>query len=247
MWRAIQSHTTGGNPELSTEKRRVSTYITTTRILKTETRENPDEKEYTIGSAWASAMGASRPRHRPTICYRTSNYDCGTIRADPTPDMDIRNSFSRLKKKVKRMRSKQRPGGTGADADGERVDPDNPCPRPEPHVAVNKADGDRQQAGATYQPPQQDKAELVPANWSENSHGGGEADVNGRKVGPTHPHPRPDTEIGTGNRPRQQGNGVDREGGGQFYSYPSVSHGGEPEGVLTCLFRLLPSSFTQTT
>jgi len=94
--------------------------------------------------------------------------------------MDIRDSFSRLKKRVKRLGRKQKLGRAGADIDGESVGSDNPLPQPQPHVVVddregNEADVGGQQAGTTDQPPQPDEAELSLAGRGENDQGVGEA------------------------------------------------------------------------
>jgi len=189
------------------------------------------------------------PRYRTPICYRTTIYNRSTIRADPTPDMDTRNSFSRLKKKVKRLGSKLKPGRTGADIDEENTNPTNPPPQPGLHVVADDEDGsetdaDGQQAGSTDQPPQPDEPEPVPANGDENDQGGGEADVDGRKVGPMDLRSHPDVEVGAGSQPGQEGNGGEVEGGGQIHSHsptPSIPHTGEPDGALMWLFKFLPS------
>jgi len=167
-------------------------------------------------------------------------------------DMDIRNLFSRLNKKVKQMGSKQKPGRTAADVNGEAADPDNPRPQPEPHVETdgrdgNGADEDGQPAGLIDQPTQPDEPELAPANRSEDEQGEEEAGVDGGIVGPMYSCSHLDVEVGMGSRPCQEGNG---EEGRQLYSCsspPLILHGGEPDGVLTHLFQLLPSSFTQMT
>jgi hypothetical protein len=61
--------------------------------------------------------------------------------------MDMRESFSRLKKKLKHplTKSKHKPDRTGADASGERVDASGSLPQLEPHVA---AGGGRDQEGS---------------------------------------------------------------------------------------------------
>ena len=162
--------------------------------------------------------------------------------------MDIRNPFSRLKKKVKRLGNKQKPGIAGADADGESAGPDNPLPRPEPHVVGNRADEGGEQAGPTDQPPQLDEPELLLANRGENDPGAGEADIDGRKASSMHLHPPSDAEVWAGSGPCQGGD-EDEEEDGQFYSRsssPSVQHSGEPNGVLTSQFKFLHQSFIQT-
>jgi hypothetical protein len=61
--------------------------------------------------------------------------------------MDMRESFSRLKKKLKHplTRSKRKPDKTGAGADGEKVDAGGSLPQLEPPVA---AGGGRDQEGS---------------------------------------------------------------------------------------------------
>jgi len=202
-------------------------------LCKARNRKDP------IGTRWASAKGRITPAISHAHCHRTTIYDRGTIRANPTRTMDIRNSFSKLKKKVKHLGSKQKPGKTGAD-----VDPENPLPQPESHVVAddgegNGADGDGQLTGPIDQPPQSDKPELVPANGSENDKGGGEADIDGRRVNSMYSHLHSDVEVGAGIVPCRDGNEADGEEGGQSNSHsspPSISRGGEPDGVSTCLF-----------
>ena len=186
---------------------------------------------------------ADRPRYRTPICYRTI-YDRGTIRADPTPDMDIRNPFSRLKKKVKGLGRKQKPGKTGTGADANSVTPDNLPPQSESHVVAddregNGADEDGQKAGPTDQPPQRDEPEPVPANGGEDGQGGGEADLDGGKVSPMYSHAHPDVEVVAGGGPCRDGNGADGDDSGQFRSrsyLASIPHGGEPDGELTSCY-----------
>jgi len=168
--------------------------------------------------------------------------------------MDIRNSFSRLKKKVKRLGNKQKPGIAGANADGESAGPDNPLPRPEPHVVANDGEGNRadkggEQASSMDQPPQLDEPELLLANRGENDPGAGEADIDGRKASSMHLHPPSDAEVWAGSGPCQGGDEDDGEEDGQFHSRsssPSVQHSGDPNGVLTSQFNFLHQSFIQT-
>ena len=72
---------------------------------------------------------------------------------------DIRDSFSRGKKKIKHRLTgrKRKPDGKGPDTRGERVDPSDSLPRPEPHVVTgggqdrggNETNADGQQAHST--------------------------------------------------------------------------------------------------
>jgi len=154
--------------------------------------------------------------------------------------MDIRNPFSRLKKKVKRLGTKQKPGRPGTDADGESARLDNLFPQLEPHVVANGGEGNGadeggRQAGPTDQPPQLDEPELLLANRGKNDRVG-ETYIDGRKVSPMYSHLHLDVGIEVGSKPCQGGNRDDEEEGGQIYPHPpspSVLHSGEPDGVLT--------------
>jgi len=164
----------------------------------------------------------------------------------------MRNLFSRLKKKVKHLGSKKKPGRTRADVDGESASQTEPPSRPGPYIVAddgdgNGADADGQQAGSTDQPPQPDEPVSVPANGGESDQGGGEVDVNGRKINRTYSHLHPDVEIGAGG-PGREGNGADGEEDGQIYSRsstPSIPRSEEPDGALTWLFKLVSSLLPQ--
>jgi len=161
--------------------------------------------------------------------------------------MDTRNPFSRLKKKVKRLGNKLKPGRAGADTDGESAGSGNPLPQPELHVVANDGEGNGadeggQQAGPTDQPRQLDEPELSLANEGENDQGVGEAYIDGGGVDPMYSHPHLDIEIEVGSKPCRGQHGDDKEGDGQIYPHslhPSVPHGGEPDGVLTPQFKFL--------
>ena len=101
--------------------------------------------------------------------------------------MDMRESFSRLKKKLKHplTRGKHKPDRTGTDAGGERVNATGSLPRPGPHIVVGGGD-DREGSGAnavggqffsTDQPSQSDGGENIERVYSSPStpslvHGG---------------------------------------------------------------------------
>jgi len=153
--------------------------------------------------------------------------------------MDVRNSFSRLKKKVKRMGGKRKPGRTGADTDGESISAASSLPQPEPHVVAGDGGGggsdpDGRQASSTDQPLQPDEPESVPASGGEND-GVGDADVDGGQVGTVYSHPHPGIESGTRSGPNRGGDGADEEGDEIFYSCssttPSAPRSGEPDGM----------------
>ena len=167
--------------------------------------------------------------------------------------MDIRNSFSRFKKKVKYRGGGRKPGGTGAGVDGESANPTNPPPRPGPYYVMaddgdrNGADADGQQAGSTDQSPRTDEPEPAPAKRGENDEGGGEVDIEGGKVGSIHSHPHPDGEVEAGSGPGREGSGTCGEEDGKFYRRSSTQtpHSEEPHGALTWFFKLLPSPIPQ--
>jgi len=210
------------------------------------------------GPHW-NPLGVCRIRIAPTIsrAHLLSHNHLRSPNRSPRPnthDMDIRNQFSRLKKKVKRLGNKQKPGRPGGDTDGESVGPGNLLPQPEPHVVANDGEGSGadeggHQAGPTDQPPQLDEPELLLANGGENDQGAGEADIDGRKAGSMHLHLPSDAEVWAGSGPCQGGDEDDAEEDGQFYSRsssPSVQHSGDPNGVLTSQFNFLHQSFIQT-
>jgi len=91
--------------------------------------------------------------------------------------MDVREPFSKLKKKLKHRltRSKRQPGGAGADSDGERAGPAGSLPQPGPNVVVG-GDGENR--------PQQNEPVSalgsVTAAESENDRAG--SDTDGEKV-----------------------------------------------------------------
>ena len=153
--------------------------------------------------------------------------------------MDLRDSFSKLRKKIKHLGRKHKPDRTGVDADGESVKSANPLPRPEPHAEAddrkgNKADTDGWPAHSQDRHPQPDEPERVPASGTEYAQQGGEAGVDGRKLGLTDLHPSPDIEGWMGSGPSREGDVADGREGEQVYSRsstPSNPHGGEPDGV----------------
>ena len=147
-------------------------------------------------------------------------------------DMDIRGPFSRLKKKVKHLGNKHKPGRTRPDVDGEIVDPANSSPRPAPHVTMGDGEGDGQQACLTDQPSQPDEPEPVPLGESENNQGG-EGGVDGREGGQRYAHLHSDVGVMMRTGPSRGRDDV-HEDGEQFYfrsSSPSTSHSGKPDGM----------------
>ena len=153
--------------------------------------------------------------------------------------MDLRDSISKFKKKVKHLGRKKKPDINEVDADGESVKSANPLPRPEPHTEAddgkgNKADMDGWPADSPDQLPLPDEPERMPASGNGDEQEGGEAGVDGGKLGLRDPHPDPDIEGGTGSGPSREGNVADGGEGKQAYSRsstPSNPHDGEPDGA----------------
>jgi len=151
--------------------------------------------------------------------------------------MDIRHSFSKLKKTVKHRLTgnKRKPDKTEADADGESVDPANSLPGPAPHVLAGDGEGsgadpDGQQVCSADQLTQPDEPEPVPVGESENNQGG--VDVEGMEVSRRYSHLHSNVEVAVGSGPGQGGDDSDEEEGEQFYSCssaPSTPRSGEPE------------------
>ena len=188
------------------------------------------------------------------VCRRASRlYPRGTIRATrpfahppshnylhrSNTDMDVRDSFSRLKKKVKRIGGKLKPNRAGADTDGESIDPANPLPQPESHFVTGPGEGngpdtDGRQACSTDRLPQPDEPETVVVSGSDDGRGGGDAGVAGGRGSTECSHPHPDVEAGAGSDVGQVGDGTDGEGDEQFYSCssaPSTPRSMEPDGM----------------
>ena len=75
--------------------------------------------------------------------------------------MDIQESFSGLKKKLKHplTRTKHKLARTEADAGGESVDATGSLPQPGPHVIAGGADAVQRRLLSTDRPPQPDGEE----------------------------------------------------------------------------------------
>lgn len=147
--------------------------------------------------------------------------------------MDFQKSFSKLKEKVKhRLAGKKRkPGGTGADAVGERADPAGPLPRPEPHVVAG--------GGSAVRPPQPDEPGPVLVCGDEGDQEGGEVDVDGREVSRRHSPLHPDVGVAARSEPNREGNDADGEKVGQVHPSPSttpIPHIVKPDSTYTRSF-----------
>jgi len=123
---------------------------------------------------------------------------------------DIRDSLSRMKKKLKYplRGGKRKPDGAGASAD-----PTDSLPQQEPHVVAgdshdrqgNRADEDGEQDFPMDQRPQPDEPESASVHGSENDQeGSGEADV-GVEAGRRRPFANLGGEVAVGGGPKSRG------------------------------------------
>ena len=166
--------------------------------------------------------------------------------------MDIRDSLSRLKKKVKHRLSwtKQKPDTTDPNSGGERTDETDSLSRPVSRIVASgghnretdETNTDEQEIRSTGGPPQ---VVSVPMSvgGSENRQGGGEGGIDGEEPDQGHLHPRSHSRVTVGSGPRQQRTEVDREKNAGVYlspSTPSVAHDGGPDCMWMFSIRLLP-------
>ena len=155
--------------------------------------------------------------------------------------MDIRESFSRLKKKFKFHGSKGKPDRAGADPGGEGVGPAGSLLRSVPHVVASgghnqedRASADRQQTRSTDSPLPPNLTEPVPSHGSNDDPQGSEGGVVGGGLSQNHFHPHPDTNLVAGSGPSRKWNEVDGEKVGQIDPSPStplITHSGKPNGM----------------
>ena len=159
--------------------------------------------------------------------------------------MEFRDSFSKLKKKVKHRLtgSRPKPEKTGADISGERVDSTGSHPGSEPHVAAGgghdqegkEPNVDGGQVRSTIQLPQPDEPGSVPTRESANDQERRKADVDGRGVEKPYSHLNSDVEVTVGSE-LTEGKDVDLDGEKVERADPSpsttsISHGGKPESM----------------
>jgi len=158
--------------------------------------------------------------------------------------MDFRDSFSRLKKKVKHRLTgkKSKPNKTGIDAGGESAGSTSSRPASEPHVVVGGShdrEGKEPNAGggqvlSTIRLPQPDEPGSTPACGSVDEQGRRGAEVNVEQVEQalSHLHSA-DVEVGDGSGP-SEGKGVDGVKVGRIYpsqSTTSIPHDGKPDST----------------
>jgi len=157
--------------------------------------------------------------------------------------MDVRESFSRLKKKLKRPGSKlTEPDRTGADSGGERADPASSLSRPVPYVVAdgshNREEGsnaDGCQIRSTDGPTLPDVPDPVPICRSENDRAEGQGlGVAEEEASRIHLGPHSDIRVVVGSLPGREGNGADGGEVGRVHSSPStpsISCIGKPDGA----------------
>ena len=190
-------------------------------------------------------MGLNPKSHEAKL---KSNLQSHTHLRRSDTDMGIRDSFSRLKKKLKHPLTgiKRKSDKTGADSGGERVDSASSLSQLEPSVVTGGshakegrgANANERQVGSTDQPP-----ESVQTRGSEGDQEGGGVDLDRREASQAHPHSHFDVEVGVGSGPSRKGDGVDGEKVEQVEPSPSApptSHDREPDGMRIPLFQSLP-------
>ena len=164
--------------------------------------------------------------------------------------MGFRDSFSRLKKKLKHplTRTRHNLDTAGTDSGGEGVDSASSLPQSGSHIIAGSShDGetDGRRVYSTDQPPQSDQPEPVPACGSENDQGGGEVEVDGRGVGQKGSHSHSDVEVAVEGGPGLEGidaNGETVEWAHPPSSTPSIPHSGGPDSMCQMWLFQLPSS-----
>ena len=144
--------------------------------------------------------------------------------------MDIRESFSRLKKKLNYPLSgrKSKPGRTGADAGGERVDPTGSVSQPLHRVVAGGGHGreeDEADAGgrqdSTDRPLQPGEPESVQALGSENDQEEEEPDIDGKEL----------SQRLVGSGLGREENDPSEENVERVYPSPSIPHSGKPDST----------------
>jgi len=143
--------------------------------------------------------------------------------------MDIRESFSRLKKKLKHPGSKHKPDRTMANSRGEREDFPASASLPVPHVVVggghsrgeDGANAGERWTSSTDRPPLPDVPAPVLAGGCEGNEGGEDGSVDGVEVSQRHPRPHSDVKVVVGTGPGLKGNGSYGENVGQVHHPPS--------------------------
>ena len=193
-----------------------------------------------LADSWASARWCvvpTWPNHSHEPNYLPSH---NHLRRRNT-DMDVRESFSRLKRTVKHLGRKRKPDRTGAGAGGERVDATKPLPRPESHLMASGgewkgAGADGQQDFFADRPPQLDEPEPIPASRSNRDQEGEGVGVDGREVGQMYSRPYQAPEIAVGSGSGREGSDANGKEDRKLCSRsptPSTLDSCEPRGAWT--------------
>ena len=135
--------------------------------------------------------------------------------------MGFRDSFSRLKKKVKHRLTGRKPKSneTRANVGGERVDSTGSRPEPEPRVVAGGShdqggkgpDAEGGQTLLTIRPPQPDELGPIPARGGMNDQERRGADVDGGEVEQAYSHLRSDVEVVERGGPAKGNDTIDGE------------------------------------
>ena len=136
-------------------------------------------------------------------------------------DMGFRDSFSRLKRRVKHRLTGRKPKSneTRANVGGERVDSAGSRPEPEPHVV---AGGSHDQGGkgpdvkggqtlSTIRLPQPDEPGSIPGHGSVDDQERRGADIGGGEVEQVYSHLRSDVEVVERGGPAKGNDTIDGE------------------------------------
>ena len=134
--------------------------------------------------------------------------------------MEFRDSFSRLKKKVKNRLTgrKPKPNETRADV-GERVDSTGSHPESEPHVVAGGShdqgrkgpDAEGDQTRLTIRPPQPDELSPIPARGGVNDQERRGAHADGGEVEQAYSHLLSDVEVVERGGPAKGNDTIDGE------------------------------------
>jgi len=161
---------------------------------------------------------------RTIISYRTTIY---ASLHRPNTDMEFRDSFSKLKKKVKHRLtgSKPKPDKTGADVGGERVDSTGSLAGAGPRVVAGSSHDQGHEANADggrviSTVPQQDEPDSAPARGSVDDKERRGAYIDRGEVEKTHSHVHlVDVEVAEGSGPAERKD-IDGE---RIYPSPSIT------------------------
>jgi len=156
--------------------------------------------------------------------------------------MDVRGSFSRLKKKLKHPGSKRNPNQSGVDSGEERRDLSGSLSPPVPHVVAEGghiredkgSDTDEWQIRSTNRPPAPGVPKPVPVRGSNSGQEEIRGGVEGGKSGQRCLHPHSDVELAVGSGSGYKWNEADGEQVRRVYPSPSsplITFDEKPDGA----------------